>query len=145
MNLNRILIQGRLLMLNEYVLQLNQLAHTEEHQFCQDKIRSAAAESYLRRALEVVFDIGRHILAKSSFADLAMEYKSIARGLAQQGIVPEELGEKLVQMAGYRNRLVHLYHQITDKELLNIISENLDDFRLFSDSIKQFLRKSRQD
>ncbi len=145
MNVNKILVQQRLLMLREYILQLSQLARTGEQQFCQDNIKSAAAESYLRRALEVVFDIGRHILAKSGFADLSMEYKSIARGLAQQGIVSEELGEKLIQMAGYRNRMVHLYHQVTEEELLHIISENLGDFRAFSDSIQKFVGEMLQD
>ncbi len=30
-----------------------------------DRRNPAAAESYLRRSLEAIFDIGRHILAKS--------------------------------------------------------------------------------
>ena len=77
--------------------------------------------------------------AKMGYTALSMELKSIARGLAQQGIVSEELGEKLARMAGYRNRLVHLYHQVTVEELYHIITDNLDDFRAFSDSIQKFV------
>lgn len=139
MGINKILIQQRLLMLKEYVQQLEALADIDKEEFCQDSIKAAAAESYLRRALEVVFDIGRHILAKSGLPDLAMEYKSIARGLAQQNIVPEDLGKKLIQMAGYRNRMVHLYHRVTEEELYEIISNDLDDLRLFAALIQQFL------
>ena len=139
MNVNKILVQQRLLLLREYILRMSELARSDEDVFCQNTTVSAAAESYLRRALEVVFNIGRHVLAKMGYTELSMEYKSIARGLAQQGIVSEELGEKLTRMAGYRNRLVHLYHQVTVEELYHIITENLSDFRAFSDSIQKFV------
>ena len=50
----------------------------------------AIAEHYLRRALEAVFDIGNHILSRVPEA------------------VPETFAkEKLIKMAGYRNRLIH--------------------------------------
>ena len=139
MNVNKILVQQRLLLLREYILRISELARSDEDVFCQNTTVSAAAESHLRRALEVVFDIGRHVLAKMGYTELSMEYKSIARGLAQQGIVSEELGEKLTRMAGYRNRLVHLYHQVTVEELYHIITENRSDFRAFSDSIQKFV------
>ena len=139
MGINKILVQQRLLMLKQYIQQLESIADTDKEEFCQDKIKSAAAESYLRRALEVVFDIGRHILAKSGLPDLAMEYKSIARGLVEYNVVPEILGKKLIQMAGYRNRMVHLYYRVTEEELLEIISNDLDDFRVFVASIQHFL------
>ena len=49
--------------------------------FAADARNAAAAESYLRRALEALFDLGRHILAKA-FATAPAEYKQIAEGLA---------------------------------------------------------------
>ena len=42
-------------------------------------------------------------------------------------------------MAGYRNRLVHLYHQITDDELYSIISKDLDDISRIAKNIRQHL------
>jgi uncharacterized protein YutE (UPF0331/DUF86 family) len=41
----------------------------------------AAAESYLRRALEALLDLGRHILA-NGFGKGVTEYKQIARQVA---------------------------------------------------------------
>ncbi|MCX7942472.1 MAG: DUF86 domain-containing protein [Dictyoglomaceae bacterium] len=55
-----------------------------------DKKLTAACESLLRRTLEAIFDIGRHILAKSGYVDM--------------GIVDSEIGNKLKEMAGYRKR-----------------------------------------
>ena len=95
------------------------------------KRNTAAAESFLRRTIEAIFDIGRHILAKTDHIDLSTEYKSIARGLIATGIVDKKLGGTLKQMAGYRNRLVHMYNIISDEELYQIIQSNMKDIEDF--------------
>jgi len=107
--------------------------------FVSDKDRVAAAESYLRRALEAIFDVGRHILAKSGGADLATEYKSIAFGLGAKGVISPELAQSLVSMAGYRNRLVHLYHLVQEDELHEILQNDLSDLEAFSREITAFV------
>ena len=48
--------------------------------FLSDTRNAASAESYLRRALEALMDLGRHILAKG-FAKAVTEYKEIPSGL----------------------------------------------------------------
>jgi len=65
-----------------------------KRKFLSVDIYPSACESYLRRALEAIFDIGRHILAKSGYTDLLYEYKSIAKGLFELGIVDKDLEEK---------------------------------------------------
>lgn len=37
----------------------------------------------------------------------------------------------LQNMAGYRNRIVHFYADITAEEIYKIINENLEDFNTF--------------
>ncbi|MCD5413951.1 MAG: DUF86 domain-containing protein [Clostridiales bacterium] len=54
-------------------------------------------------------------------------------------MISQELANKLVNMASYRNRLVHLYHQITDEELHHIIKNDLRDLKRFVIEIKGFL------
>jgi len=71
--------------------------------------------------------------------DLSTEYKSIAKGLGEIGIINKELSEKLAQMAGYRNRLVHLYNLISDEELYNIITSDLKDIEDFVSAIKKYI------
>ncbi|MBU4554119.1 MAG: DUF86 domain-containing protein [Candidatus Desulforudis sp.] len=110
--LNSVLIEQRLALMVGYLTELDKLTRTPPEDFLADRIITGAAESYLRRSLEAIFDIGRHILAKTGSLSLATEYKAIARGLSQKGIVDRKLGLKLVEMAGYRNRLVHLYDEI---------------------------------
>ena len=46
------------------------------------------------------------------------------------------------KMAGYRNRMVHLYDEVTTEELYRICAEHLDDFDNIIDPIMTWLRKN---
>ncbi len=136
--INHLLIKQRLSMINDYCKELDQLKRLPKEQFIEN-LNSAAAESFLRRSLEAVFDIGRHILAKSGQVELAGEYKSIASGLVKVGAVSKELGDTLIEMAGYRNRLVHLYHMVEAEELYYIVQNNTSDLIEFVRQINKFI------
>lgn len=138
--LNKQFIKERLVLIKSYTEELKNLSKLDKETFTKNKVYSAAAESFLRRALEAIFDIGRHILAKKGYIDLSKEYKSIASGLSKIGAVDDELSAKLIQMAGYRNRLVHMYHTVTEDELYEIITEDLKDIDKFIKSIKKLLQ-----
>ncbi len=137
--INKTLIGQRLSLILEYYNQLAKFAEKTREEFLADKILVAATESYLRRILESIFDIGRHILAKNTRVDLAQEYKGIAKGLGELKVVNQDLSKKLVQMAGYRNRLVHLYNLVTDEELYYIIKNDLGDIREFIKCINNYI------
>ena len=99
------------------------------------------AQAYLRQALEGVFHIGSHILARIP-GGRASEYKEIAEKLGQNGIVDKDFSKtKLVKMAGYRNRLTHFYSEITPEELFDIINNDLNDVLTFLEYIKNLLKK----
>jgi uncharacterized protein YutE (UPF0331/DUF86 family) len=70
--------------------------------FQSDPRNVAAAESYLRRALESLLDLGRHILAKG-FGQAVIEYKEIALALSDKGVLTVKERELLREMAGYPN------------------------------------------
>jgi len=136
--INRLLVKQRLAMINEYCKELEHLKTLPKEAFL-EKVNSAAAESFLRRSLEAIFDIGRHILAKSGQVELAGEYKSIASGLVKIEAVSSGLGETLIEMAGYRNRLVHLYHMVDAEELYSIVHHNTSDLTEFVRQINKFI------
>lgn len=94
--------------------------------FRADPRNAAAAESYLRRALEALLDLGRHVLAKG-FGRAVTEYKDVARALAETGVLDDGHATLLRRFAGYRNRLVHFYHEVSGVELYEICTGELDD------------------
>ncbi len=139
--INRLLVKQRLTMVNDYCKELEHLKELPKDTFL-EAVNSAAAESFLRRSLEAIFDIGRHILAKTGQVELAGEYKSIAVGLAKMNVIKGDLVEVLLKMAGYRNRLVHLYHMVDAEELYSIVHENSKDLDEFVRQINNYLNQT---
>jgi len=82
--------------------------------FVSDPRNTAAAESYLRRALEALLDLGRHVLAKG-FGVIVTEYRDIGWQLKDVKVLDEKKSSLCRHMAGYRNRMVHFYHELSVK------------------------------
>ena len=102
------------------------------------------AHYHLHRALEGVFNIGSHILSRIPGGQTT-QYKEIALKLGEFGIVPKKFAETmLVEMAKYRNRLVHFYAQVSPDELYEIVRDDLADFETFLSAVKQLLLHPEQ-
>lgn len=140
-NLIRItVVTERLGWIRARVTALRRLPLASFQEFSQDARNAGAAESYLRRALEALLDLGRHILAKG-FAEAIVEYKEIAVKLSNRGVLPGEEAELLRKMAGYRNRLVHFYHEVSQRELYSLCTNNLADMERVTDALTAWLRQ----
>jgi uncharacterized protein YutE (UPF0331/DUF86 family) len=137
--LNTARIRENLSLIGSYVERLGRLKSQSRKEFLEDERNPAAAESFLRRAIEAMFDVGRHILAKS-YEFKSLEYKEVASALAEKGIVSPSFGQTLVKMAGYRNRMVHYYKEIKPDELFDILHNDLGDFENFIREIEAFLK-----
>ena len=141
-NLNIKLIEDRLGFIIKSIAKLRKLSALDEKGFLSNDY-PAIAESYLRRSLEAIFDIGRHIIAKTAGKGI-VEYKEIANALSENGVITAVLSDRLRLMAGYRNRLVHFYHEVEDKELYLLIKNDLIDIETFVKEIKTFLETYRK-
>jgi uncharacterized protein YutE (UPF0331/DUF86 family) len=121
------------------VQELKPFSMMSKEEFLSDRKNPPFVESYLRRGLEAIFDAGRHILSKT-YGFKGIEYKTIAKELGERGVVTKELSDALSAMAGYRNRMVHFYKEVTPEELHQIVVNNLKDFERFAKEIVTFLR-----
>ena len=74
-------------------------------QFIGDPRNVAAADSYVRRALEALMDLGRHILAKG-LGRVATEYRDVPRQLLAGGVIDEETSQRLSTFRDIILRLV---------------------------------------
>jgi len=108
------------------VTTIRSLPLADEAQFFADERNVWTADSCLRRALESLFDLGRHILARTYGGGFG-EYKEVAALLGEKGVLSAEETELLKTLAGYRNRLVHFYHEVSQQELFNICARYLGD------------------
>lgn len=107
--------------------------------FAADQRNVDAAESCLRRALEALLDLGRHMLAKG-FGSAPAEYKQVAQGLGACGVLNEDEAALFVRMAGYRNRIVHFYDRVSEAELYELCSSQLTDFEVVLGGLHRWIR-----
>jgi uncharacterized protein YutE (UPF0331/DUF86 family) len=129
----------RFLWITNMVAAIRSLPIQNYADFMAESRNIAAAESYLRRALEALLDIGRHVLAKG-FGKATVEYKEIASGLCEIRIIDETAEKILHNLAGYRNRMVNFYHEITDEEFYDICSKQLTDIESIVEDIARWVQ-----
>jgi uncharacterized protein YutE (UPF0331/DUF86 family) len=99
-----------------------------------------AAESFLRRGLEALLDLGRHVLAKG-FGDAPTEYREVARQLGARGVLEPDEAELFGRMAGYRNRMVHFYDEVAEEELHEICTGRLGEIERVLGAIHRWIRE----
>lgn len=130
------LVRERLAAVAEYVAALRALPQATETAFLADRRNPDSAESLLRRALEALFDIARHLLAKG-MGKGALEYKEVARLAVEHGLIADAgLGRRFQEMAGFRNRLTHFYDEVTPRELYGIVHRELGDLEAIADALR---------
>ena len=136
--INYNLIYDRIAIINKAVNRLENMRSFTLSEFLQNTDYFAIAEHNLRIALEGVFDIGRHILVKSGMGK-PEDYKQILVMLGQNKVIPFDFAEKIKGMAGYRNRLVHLYNEVDGEELYDIFKNKLEDTKEYVVHILNYL------
>lgn len=136
--LNRTVLVNRLSEIERDIAQLSKFRGMPASEFVEGP-HYAVAEHYLRRALEAIFDAGNHILSRFPLAPAQRpeSYKAIALALGNHQVVPKDFSEgPLKNMAGYRNRMVRFYDEVTPEELHGILQNNLNDVETFAEILK---------
>jgi uncharacterized protein YutE (UPF0331/DUF86 family) len=118
------------------VRDLRALPQGSLEEFLGDRRNPPATESLLRRAVQALFDVLRHLLAKSQGRG-ALEYKELARLAREAGLLQDpHLAAVAFELAGFRNRLVHFYQEVTPEELYGILRDDLGDLEAIAGEIK---------
>jgi len=129
------IIDSRLEKIRANLVDLKTMAKLTAKDFLSDSIKISAAERNLQISIEAMLDIGNHIIAEKGF-EQPTEYRDIFLVLGKRGVFSGSFTEKLVEMAGLRNRLVHVYMDIDPKQIYEFLTRDLGDFDAF---VKQIL------
>lgn len=132
-------VAERVSWVREMLGSIKELPMATYEEFIGDPRNVASAESYLRRGIEALLDLGRHILAKG-FGIAATEYKDIGTRLQQESVLSEAHGRRLRQIAGYRNRMVHFYGEVTQEELHRLSTRHVIDIEEILEVLVKWLR-----
>lgn len=133
-------VSDRLAWVERMVGEIRALPLADREAFFSDRRNVWTAESCLRRGLEALFDLGRHILARG-FGLGVSEYKQIAAELGAHEVFSQQEAELLRVLAGYRNRLVHFYHEVGEDELYEVCAFHLADLERLATAYQGWLKK----
>jgi len=120
--------------LDEYLDVLRKLADTPVEDFIRDKILIGSMRYYLQVSVESCLDVANHVIASERYR-APKDYSDSFAVLEEEGVVPGDLSNKLRQMAKFRNRLVHLYGEIDDRQVHAIVQTDLGDIEQFRNII----------
>ena len=109
-------------LLDDYLNILKDIAKKPVNTFLKDKILLGSAKYYLQVSIECCLDVANHIIASERFR-VPKDYADSFKVIEEEGLVSGELGKRLQQMAKFRNRLVHLYGDIDDKNVHHVLTK----------------------
>ena len=130
MTLDKDKIKQRFAEINESLAEIKRLVALPDKKFLAKKENMAAVKYYLLQAIEAVGSVCVHIAAKK-FNKGISAFGECFETLGQEGLLSENLTSRLRKMTKFRNKLMHQYWKIDDKNILEYARNELGDFSEF--------------
>ncbi|HDR16028.1 MAG TPA: DUF86 domain-containing protein [Desulfobacteraceae bacterium] len=129
----------RLIMeMRKSVSRLRSLSEMDIDGFIRDPDKVASAKYNFIVAIEACIDICSHIISRNGYR-APEDYGDTFAVMEEVGAIDPGFSSELIKMAKFRNRLVHIYWQVNDDQLHEILRTRLDDFKSFLSAIAVFL------
>lgn len=90
-------------------------------------------------AIEAAIDICNHIISRNGFR-APEDYADTFQVLAENSALNGAFAQTLKEMSRFRNRLIHLYWEVDDNLIYEILQDRLEDFRQFLSEIATYLK-----
>ncbi len=137
-------VANRLKLLAEYTDELRAYeAQATSFRVYQDNkmLRRAVVERTLQVAVEICLDIGQRLIALEGFR-YPKDNQDVFRVLREEGIVSDDLLTTWLDMARFRNLIVHDYARIDDAKVYSILKKRLGDFDAFAQATQVYLESA---
>ena len=90
-------------------------------------------------SIQASIDIANHLIAASS-SRRPETYRESFAILCDKGLIPEDLGVRLSDLAGFRNVLIHLYCRLNLDEVYGVLQDGLPVVNRYRDLVRAMLR-----
>lgn len=125
------------------LLQLDAARGRALETFLSDPDAVDATKYRLQTAIQAMMDIANHICARMQIVT-NQDTGECVRALQKQGFFSQEHATMYVKMIRFRNVLVHLYGEVGDTRVHEILENELDYFRMFLMEIDAILERQRK-
>ncbi|MCC3145620.1 DUF86 domain-containing protein [Halanaerobium sp. Z-7514] len=135
--MKRKIVNKKIQELDKYLKQLRKYEGICADELKNDLDKMWIVERGLQLSIQLILDIGNHILADKGIS--VDKYADIFIKLGENNIIPKKFAENIKGMAGFRNILVHEYAEIDVEIIANVLNNSLDDFKKFAEHINNYL------
>jgi uncharacterized protein YutE (UPF0331/DUF86 family) len=140
--LNEEMVKTRAQEIRENLDKVRRYTSLPDADFWADERNLYTVMHLLLMSIEAIAALCSHILARLARRAPA-SYAECFEGLRELDVVDDELSGSLVQMARFRNLLVHRYWEIEPDQVLRYARENLGDFETFLASVSRLIVEGR--
>lgn len=126
--------------LETYLKQAQELQKTDKKELLSDWRIYDLVDRKLHLILETFLSIGEVIISEYKFRK-PDTYADIPKIMIENGVIPEDLGNKLIDLAKFRNVLVHEYLFIDHERVYEHLHGDLAIIQEFLNTIKEFIKK----
>lgn len=139
---DRLLILRKLRELERYIQELRQLRGKSLEELKASLATSWAVEHGLQLAIQVVIDVGNHILVSLNEHQIE-EYKDVIDKMGTRGVLPKGFAHRILKIAGFRNLLIHEYAEVDVGKVHAFLKNRLGDFDEFARHIRRYLDRKQ--
>src|SRR3989344_4541695 len=120
--------------LNESLERLDKIKPSNFEDYKKSIKDKMACERLIQISIETILDVC-NILVSELKLGLPSDEEDIFRKMETHNIISLQMKNKLINMKGLRNILVHRYGEVEDEIVFENLSENLGDFEKFKEEI----------
>lgn len=117
---------------------LKVLSKLSESEFLADADKIGSAKYHFIVAIESCIDLSNHIISQNGYR-VPEDYGDTFVVLKEAGVWNETFSDELKTMAKFRNRLVHIYWEVDDRQVFDILKTRLVDFERFLGALSVFV------
>ncbi|NVM03744.1 MAG: DUF86 domain-containing protein [Candidatus Helarchaeota archaeon] len=136
---DRIRIFSKLDEMIRYIEELREMLPDKE-EYLSNLIKRRACEKTVEIAIESLIDVSAMLISAKKMG-LPTSEENIFDILIEKKVLSKEFGEKLKDMKGFRNILIHRYTHVDDEIVYYNLSNCLDDFINFKNEIESYMNK----
>ena len=128
------LVSRKLEKVESYISQIGNIKDHGLKSFKEDRDLQSIILFNLIQGIQACIDIGAHIISDSGWGTPSTQAE-IFELLAENKLISKVLSKKIIQMAGFRNRIIHEYENTDMKIVHSAWKKNLGDISRFCKAV----------
>lgn len=130
--------------ISKYYERLKEIAQTSREDYMNNSILQSATERYLQLCIESCINAGNRLISMLQ-VDQQFEapntYADVFRELEKHRVT-RDLEPAMIEITKFRNRLVHVYWDISPEVVYNIIHDKLEDINRYLKQVALYVTEN---